>query len=88
VQGGLTSTVVLLIIAMVGTTVAPWQLFFQQSSVIDKRLTLRWMAYERADTAIGAVVTILGAAALMITTAFTFGGTHLAGEFVDAEAVA
>src|SRR5579864_7820665 len=39
VQGGFTSTAVLLIIAIVGTTVAPWQLFFQQSNVIDKRIT-------------------------------------------------
>jgi hypothetical protein len=46
------------------------------------------MAYERADTAIGAVVVIMGAAALMITTAFAFGGTHLAGGFVDGGAVA
>ena len=33
VAGGVDSTAVLLIIAMVGTTVAPWQLFFQQSNV-------------------------------------------------------
>ena len=32
IQGGANSTSVLLIIAIVGTTVAPWQLFFQQSS--------------------------------------------------------
>jgi len=39
----------LLIIAIVGTTVAPWQLFFQQSYVIDKRITPRFIRYERAD---------------------------------------
>src|SRR6201986_2251129 len=33
VAGGFTSDAVLLIIAIVGTTVAPWQLFFQQSNV-------------------------------------------------------
>ena len=38
----------LLIIAIVGTTVAPWQLFFQQSNIIDKRITPRWINYERA----------------------------------------
>jgi len=88
VQGALNSTVLLLIIGIVGTTVAPWQLFFQQSNVIDKRLTPRWMTYERADTAIGAVVVILGAAALMIATAFAFGGTRFAGNFADGHAVA
>src|SRR5579863_965886 len=33
------SDVMLLVIGIVGTTVAPWQLFFQQSYVIDKRIT-------------------------------------------------
>ncbi|GIM46520.1 putative manganese transport transmembrane protein [Collibacillus ludicampi] len=88
VQGGLNSDALLLIISMVGTTVAPWQLFFQQSNVIDKRLTPRWMSYERADTVIGAFVVILGAAALIIATAFAFQGTNLAGAFTDAGAVA
>jgi Mn2+/Fe2+ NRAMP family transporter len=41
------------VIAVVGTTVAPWQLFFQQSNVVDKRITARWLNYERVDTAIG-----------------------------------
>ena len=45
-----TPTSVLLIIAIVGTTVAPWQLFFQQSNIIDKRITTRWINYERLDT--------------------------------------
>jgi len=77
-----------LIIAIVGTTVAPWQLFFQQSNVIDKRITPRWINYERADTIIGSVIVVVGAAALMITTAFAFGGTALSGHFVDAGRVA
>jgi Mn2+/Fe2+ NRAMP family transporter len=88
VRGGLDSTVLLLIIAIVGTTVAPWQLFFQQSNVIDKRITTRWLNYERADTVIGSILVIAGAAALMITAAFAFGGTPLAGQFGDAGTVA
>ncbi len=35
------SDVMLLVIGIVGTTVAPWQLFFQQSYVIDKRINVR-----------------------------------------------
>ena len=78
----------LLIIAIVGTTVAPWQLFFQQSNVIDKRITPRWINYERADTAIGSIVVIIGAAALLIAAATAFSGTPLHGQFADAGAVA
>jgi NRAMP (natural resistance-associated macrophage protein)-like metal ion transporter len=66
VQGGVTSNAVLLIIAIVGTTVAPWQLFFQQSNVIDKRITPRFISYERADTTLGAFVVVGGAAAILV----------------------
>jgi NRAMP (natural resistance-associated macrophage protein)-like metal ion transporter len=84
VQGGVNSTSVLLIIAIVGTTVAPWQLFFQQSNIIDKRITPRWINYERVDTVIGAAVVVLGAGALMCVSAFAFQGTPYAGHFTDA----
>jgi NRAMP (natural resistance-associated macrophage protein)-like metal ion transporter len=88
IEGGASSTSVLLIIAIVGTTVAPWQLFFQQSNVIDKRITPRWINYERLDTWIGAVVVVLGAAALMCVSAFAFAHTRYFGQFSDAGASA
>ena len=53
IAGGVTSNAVLPVIAIIGTTLAPWQLYFQQSNVLDKRITPRWLAYERADTVIG-----------------------------------
>jgi NRAMP (natural resistance-associated macrophage protein)-like metal ion transporter len=88
IHGGATSTAVLLIIAIVGTTVAPWQLFFQQSNIIDKRITPRWINYERVDTVIGAFVVVVGAGALISVTAFAFAGTSYLGQFSDAGAVA
>jgi Mn2+/Fe2+ NRAMP family transporter len=88
IHGGASSTAVLLIIAIVGTTVAPWQLFFQQSNIIDKRITPRWINYERADTVIGAFVVVIGAGALICVTAFAFGGTSDFGQFVNAGTVA
>jgi Mn2+/Fe2+ NRAMP family transporter len=87
IAGGANSTSVLLIIGMVGTTVAPWQLFFQQSNIIDKRITPRWINYERADTWIGAIV-VLGAAALICVSAFAFHGTPYSGNFTNAGATA
>jgi Mn2+/Fe2+ NRAMP family transporter len=86
--GGLNSTLLLLMVAIVGTTVAPWQLFFQQSNVVDKRITPRWIHYERADLAIGIAVVIGGAIALMAMAAFGFAGTPVFGNFSDAGAVA
>ncbi|HEU0219131.1 MAG TPA: Nramp family divalent metal transporter [Stellaceae bacterium] len=82
------SEVTLLIIAIVGTTVAPWQLFFQQSYVIDKRITPRFMRYERADLWIGILLVILGAVAMMAFAAATFAGRPEFGNFQDAGAVA
>jgi len=85
ILGGANSTSVLLIIGMVGTTVAPWQLFFQQSNVIDKRITPRWINYERLDTWIGAFVVVLGAGALIAVSAFAFPpGSPYFGHFTDA----
>jgi Mn2+/Fe2+ NRAMP family transporter len=78
------STVMLLIIAIVGTTVAPWQLFFQQSYVVDKRITPRFMSYEKADLWIGIGLVIVGAVAMMSFCTATFAGTGGFGQFTDA----
>jgi Mn2+/Fe2+ NRAMP family transporter len=88
VQGGANSTAVLLIIAIVGTTVAPWQLFFQQSNVIDKRITPRFIPYERADTTLGAFVVVISGAMILSIAVFAVVGTNLAGHFTDALGVA
>ena len=88
VQGGFDSTSVLLVIAIVGTTVAPWQLFFQQSNIVDKRITPRWINYERADTVIGSIVVVFAAALLMAIVAAAFSGTPQAGHFTNAQGVA
>ena len=53
-------------IATVGTTIAPWQLFFQQSCVADKRLRFSDLKWARLDTLIGAVFTILVAGCMML----------------------
>jgi Mn2+/Fe2+ NRAMP family transporter len=86
-QGAALNEVMLLIIAIVGTTVAPWQLFFQQSYVVDKRITPRFIRYERIDLLIGIAIVIAGALAIMAFTAQTFAGRPEFGNFADAGAV-
>ncbi|MEX3894167.1 NRAMP family divalent metal transporter [Paraburkholderia sp. BR10954] len=81
------SDVMLLVIGIVGTTVAPWQLFFQQSYVIDKRITPRFMKYEKADLWIGIAFVIVGAVAMMAFTAALFDGKPEFGNFSDAGGV-
>jgi Mn2+/Fe2+ NRAMP family transporter len=87
-EGGKLSDVMLLIIGIVGTTVAPWQLFFQQSYVIDKRITPRFIKYERLDLWIGIALVIIGGAAIMAFTAATFAGQAEFGNFTDAGGIA
>jgi NRAMP (natural resistance-associated macrophage protein)-like metal ion transporter len=86
--GAKMSDVMLLIIGIVGTTVAPWQLFFQQSYVIDKRITPRFIQYERLDLWIGIGLVIIGGAAIMAFTAATFAGQAEFGNFTDAGGIA
>ena len=88
ISGGANSTSVLLIIAIVGTTVAPWQLFFQQSNIVDKRITPRYINYERADTVLGSFVTVVGACLMVVTCAFAFSHTTYFHHFTDAGGVA
>ncbi len=85
---GKLSDVMLLIIGLVGTTVAPWQLFFQQSYIIDKRITPRFIRYERLDLWLGIGLVVVGAAAIMAFTAQAFTGTPEFGAFTDAGAIA
>ncbi len=87
-RGGPLGDLVMLIVAIVGTTIAPWQLFFQQSYVIDKGITARFIPHERADLAIGIVLAIVGAIALMAFSAATFAGHGEFGHFRDAGSVA
>jgi Mn2+/Fe2+ NRAMP family transporter len=85
---GQLATVMLLVIGIVGTTVAPWQLFFQQSYVIDKRITPRFMKYEKTDLWIGIVIVVIGGAVLMGASTAAFAGTHGFGHFTDAAGLA
>ncbi|CAB3805723.1 Divalent metal cation transporter MntH [Pararobbsia alpina] len=77
----------LLVIGIVGTTVAPWQLFFQQSYVIDKRITPRFMKYEKADLWVGIAFVMIGAVAMIAFTAALFVGHPESGNFTDAGGV-
>ena len=63
--GGVTPQLLFLLVAIVGTTIAPWQLFFQQSCVVDKRLRFRDLPWARLDTFIGGLV-VIGMAVCMV----------------------
>ena len=73
--GGLTNDMFFFLMANIGTTIAPWMIFFQQSSVVDKNIKERDIPWGRLDTAVGAVATVLVATFIIITTGSVLKGT-------------
>jgi NRAMP (natural resistance-associated macrophage protein)-like metal ion transporter len=67
----------LLIASNIGAVIMPWMIFYQQSAVVDKGLTVRDIGYARVDTAIGSVVTQGIMCAIVITTAATLFVHHI-----------
>lgn len=60
-----------LVAANIGAVVMPWMIFYQQSAVVDKGLTVDHLKHSRWDTAIGSVVTQLVMIGMLVTTAAT-----------------
>lgn len=66
--GGFTNELFFLLMANVGTTIAPWMLFFQQSTVVDKGMKEKDLLFGRLDTIVGTILTVLVAVFLVIVT--------------------
>ncbi len=75
VPGGFLSiTFLVLISANIGTTIAPWQLFFQQSCVVDKGLLPQDIRAGRRDLMLGVIGMVVVAMALIVLSAQTLKG--------------
>jgi Mn2+/Fe2+ NRAMP family transporter len=61
-----------LIMANIGTTITPWQIFFQQSAVVDKGMDIKDVEFGKIDTLFGSLLTCLVAAFIIITTGALF----------------
>ena len=62
-----------LVSANIGAVIMPWMVFFQQSSIVEKKLTPGDFSAARLDTAFGAILTQLIMAAVLVATAATIG---------------
>lgn len=76
VPGGFTPSFLFIILANFGTTIAPWMLFFQQSSVVDKGLTERDIRHGQLDTALGTLAMIVVACAIIVLTGTVMHGSR------------
>jgi NRAMP (natural resistance-associated macrophage protein)-like metal ion transporter len=72
IPGGSMGEFLFIVLANIGTTITPWQIFFQQSSVVDKGLDLHDIKYGKIDTFAGSLLTCLVAAFIIITTGAAF----------------
>ncbi|MGI8749756.1 MAG: NRAMP family divalent metal transporter [Thermoleophilaceae bacterium] len=75
----LTRNGVLVTVATIGTTLAPWGLAFIQSYAVDKRLSVKDLRYERVDVISGAVLTGVIGAFIVISCAATL---HAHGQHI------
>jgi NRAMP (natural resistance-associated macrophage protein)-like metal ion transporter len=71
-MGGL----IFIILANIGTTITPWQIFFQQSAVVDKGLDIHDIKFGKLDTFVGSFLTCLVAAFIIIATGAAFFYHH------------
>jgi NRAMP (natural resistance-associated macrophage protein)-like metal ion transporter len=70
--GGLTGEMLFILLANVGTTIAPWMIFFQQSAVVDKGLDINDVKFGRIETLVGSILTCLVAVFIIIATGAAF----------------
>ena len=76
--GGFNGELFFFLMANIGTTIAPWMLFFQQSSVVDKGLQEKDIPWGKFDTLLGSVLTVVVAIFIVVVT-----GTVLHGVPID-----
>lgn len=60
-----------MVIALVGTTIAPWMQFYMQSSVIEKGLQMKNYKYTIIDIVVGCIVTVVVAFFIMVACGST-----------------
>jgi Mn2+/Fe2+ NRAMP family transporter len=77
-----------IILANIGTTITPWQIFFQQSAVVDKGLDVHDVKYGKVDTFVGSLVTCVVAAFIIVATGAAFYYHHPPIVIEDAEQTA
>jgi NRAMP (natural resistance-associated macrophage protein)-like metal ion transporter len=81
--GGFNGTLFFFLMANIGTTIAPWMIFFQQSAVVDKGMKEKDIPWGQMDTLIGSAFTVLVAVFLVVVA-----GTVLYGSEVESAAQA
>ncbi len=75
--GGFNGELVFILMANIGTTIAPWMLFFQQSAVVDKGMREKDIKLGKFDTLLGSVFTVVVAVFVIVVTGTLLRGTSI-----------
>lgn len=75
--GGLSQQLLFFLMANVGTTIAPWMLYFQQSAVVDKGLKEKDIPWGRYDTLVGSFFVVIIAVFVVIFTGTILRGVEI-----------
>ena len=62
---------IIMLIGLVGTTIAPWMMFYIQSSVVEKGISLKNLKYSKIDAVFGAIVVNIVAFFIVLACAAT-----------------
>ncbi|HVP58560.1 MAG TPA: NRAMP family divalent metal transporter [bacterium] len=76
-EGGITNTLLFYLMANIGTTIAPWMVFFQQSAVVDKGIQEKDILWSKIDTVVGALFTVVVAAFCIVLTGTMLHGVDI-----------
>jgi Mn2+/Fe2+ NRAMP family transporter len=67
----------LTLVAVIGTTIAPWMQFYQQSAIADKQIKVAHLHFERIDTYVGSFLTDFVAFFIVVCTGATLYVNHI-----------
>jgi Mn2+/Fe2+ NRAMP family transporter len=79
-QLSLSSAYVMMLVGIVGTTIAPWMQFYQQAAVVDKGLTSKDLRVGRIDVLVGCIGALVVVFFIIVTCAATI---HAQGQRVE-----
>ena len=74
--GGFNNEIFFFLMANIGTTIAPWMLYFQQSAVVDKGMREKDIPWAKFDTIVGAILTIAIAIFIVIVAGTVLRGVE------------
>ena len=66
------TTYLVMMVTIIGTTIAPWMQFYQQAAIVDKGLDSSKLRYERVDTVAGSLLMTIVAMFIVIACAAAF----------------